>query len=255
MVKNLPASAGDTCLIPGLRRCPGEGTGNTPVFLPGKFHRQISLDAFDLWCCRRLLRVPWTETRSNQSNLKEVNSAQFSHSVVSDSLQPHELQHAKLPCPSPTPGVYSNSCLLSQWCHLTISSSVIPFSSCLESFLASGSFQMSQFFTTGDQSIGVSASASVLPMNIQDWLPLGWTSWISLQPWIFFSWCWERMRAEEKGVTEDEMVGWYHQLNGHEFEQTPGGSEGREAWHAAVHGAAKSQTWLNDWTTTNSFFL
>ena len=106
---------------------------------------------------------------------------QFSHSVVSDSLWPHGLQHARLPCISPTPGACSNSCPLSQWCHPTISSSVIPFSSCLQFFPASGSFQMSQFFTSGDQSIGVSVSASVLPMNIQDWFPLGWTGWISLQ--------------------------------------------------------------------------
>ena len=98
-----------------------------------------------------------------------------------DSLQPHGLQHARPPCPSPTPGACSNSCPLSQWYHPTISSSVIPFSSCLQSFLASGSFPRSQFFTSGGQSIGVSASASVLPMNIQDWCPLGWTGWISLQ--------------------------------------------------------------------------
>ena len=94
---------------------------------------------------------------------------------------PHGLQHARPPCPSPTPRVYSNSCPLSPWCHPAISSSVIPFSSCLQSFPASGSFQISQFFTSGGQSIGVSASASVLPMNIQDWFPLGWTGWISLQ--------------------------------------------------------------------------
>ena len=100
---------------------------------------------------------------------------------MSDSLQPHGLQHTRLPCPSPTPRVYSNSCSLSWWCHPTISSSVIPFSSCLQSFLASGSFQRSQFFALGGQSIGVSASASVLPMNIQGWFPLGWTGWISLQ--------------------------------------------------------------------------
>ena len=106
---------------------------------------------------------------------------QFSCSVVSDSLQPHELQHARPPCPSPTPGVHPNPCPLSQWCHPTNSSSVIPFSSCPQSFPASGSFQMSQFFTSGDQSIGVSASTSVLLMNIQDWFPLGWTGWISLQ--------------------------------------------------------------------------
>ena len=90
-------------------------------------------------------------------------------------------QHTRPPCPSPTPGVYPNSCPLSQWCHPTISSSVIPFSSCPQSFPASGSFQMSQLFTWGGQSIGVSASASVLPMNIQDWSPLGWPGWISLQ--------------------------------------------------------------------------
>ena len=97
------------------------------------------------------------------------HSVQFSHSVVSNSLWPHGLQHTRLPCPSPTPGACSNSCPLSQWCHPTISSSVVPLSSCLEPFPASGSFQMSQFFTPGGQSIGVSASASVLPMNIQDW--------------------------------------------------------------------------------------
>ena len=101
-------------------------------------------------------------------------------SVVSDSLQPHGLQHARLPCPSPTPGVYSNLCPLSRWCHPTIWSSVIPFS-CPQSFPASGSFQMSQLFASGGQSIGVSASTSVLPMNTQDWSPLGWTGWISLQ--------------------------------------------------------------------------
>ena len=110
------------------------------------------------------------------------SSVQLSHSVVSDSLQPHGLQHARPPCPSPTPRVYSNSCPSSWWCHPIISSSVVPFSSCLQSFPASGSFQMSQFFASGGQNIRVSASASVLPMNIQDWSPLGWTGWISLQP-------------------------------------------------------------------------
>ena len=110
------------------------------------------------------------------------STVQFSWSAVSDSLQPHGLQHDRPPCPSPTPGVYSNSCTLSWWCHPTSSSSVVPFSSCPQSFPASGSFQMSHFFTSGGQSIGVSASASVLPMNIQDWFPLGWTGLISLQP-------------------------------------------------------------------------
>ena len=113
--------------------------------------------------------------------LLEIGSDQFSHSVVSDSLWPHGLQHTRLPCPSPTPGAYSNSCPSSQWCHPTISSSVIPFSSCLQSFPASGSFSMSQFFTSSGQSIRVSASASVLPMNIQDWFPLGLTGLIPLQ--------------------------------------------------------------------------
>ena len=105
----------------------------------------------------------------------------FSHSVASNSLQPHGLQHARLSCPSPTPRACSNSCPLSQWCHPTISSSVVPFSSCLQSFPASGSFPVSQHFISGGQSIGVSASASVLPMNIQDWFPWGWTGLISLQ--------------------------------------------------------------------------
>ena len=108
-------------------------------------------------------------------------SVQFSCSVVSHSLQPHGLQHTRLPCPSPTPRVYSNSCPLSRSCHPTISSSVVPFSSLLQSFSASGSFPVSHFFTSGGQSIGVSASTSFLPMNIQDWFPLGWTGWISLQ--------------------------------------------------------------------------
>ena len=104
----------------------------------------------------------------------------FSHKVVSNSLRPHGLQHARPPCPSLSPGVCSNSCPLSRWCHPTISSSVIPFSSCLPSFPASRSFPMSWLFTSGGQSIGASASASVLPMNIQDWFPLGLTGLISL---------------------------------------------------------------------------
>ena len=113
---------------------------------------------------RRALVLIWVITQS-----------QFSRSVMSKSLQPHGLQHARPPCPSPT------SCPLSQWCHPAISSSVIPFSSHLQSFPASEPFHMIQFFTSGDQSIGVFASASVFPMNIQDWFPLGWTGWISLQ--------------------------------------------------------------------------
>ena len=106
---------------------------------------------------------------------------QFSCSIVFNSLQPYKLQHARLPCPSPTPRAFSNSCPSSQWCHVTISSSVIPFSSRLQSCPASGSFPVSQFFTSGGQRIEVSASASVLPVTIQDWFPLGLTGWISLQ--------------------------------------------------------------------------
>ena len=109
------------------------------------------------------------------------SSVQFSRSVVSDSLRPHEPQHARPPCPSPTPGVHPNTCPLSWWCHPTISSSVVPFSSCPQSFPTSGSFQMSQLFASGGQSIGVSASKSVLPMNTQDWSPSAWTGWTSLQ--------------------------------------------------------------------------
>ena len=109
------------------------------------------------------------------------SSVQFSPSVMSDSLLPHELQHARPPCPSPTPGIHPNSCPLSQWCHPAISSSVIPFSSCPQSLPATESFPMSQLFAWGGQSTGVSASASFLPKNTQDWSPLEWISWISLQ--------------------------------------------------------------------------
>ena len=111
---------------------------------------------------------------------RSFSSVQFSHSVVSDSFWPHESQHTRLPCPSPTPGVYPNSCPLSRWCHPTISSSVVPFSSCLQSFPTSESFQMSELFASSGQSNGVSASTSVPPINTQDWSPLGCTGWISL---------------------------------------------------------------------------
>ena len=110
-----------------------------------------------------------------------ISSVQFSHSVVSNSLLPHESQHARPPCLSPTPGVHPNSCASSWWCHPAITSSFIPFSSCPQSLPASGSFPMSQLFVWGGQSIGVSASASVLPMNTKDWSPVGCTGWISLQ--------------------------------------------------------------------------
>jgi len=165
---------------------------------------------------------------------------------VSDSLQPHEPQHTRPPCPSPTPRVYPNLCPLSRWCHPTISS----FSSCLLSFRASEPFPVNQIFTSGGQSIAVLTSTSVLPMNTQDWSPLGWTGWISLQskglsrvfsnttvqkhhsltlsflykPTDVKSWLiWKDpnagkdWRQEEKGTTEDEMVGWHHRLNGHGF--------------------------------------
>ena len=121
----------------------------------------------------------------NSYSLYMLLLVQFSHSVVSDSLWPHGLQHTRIPCPSPTPRTYSNSCPLSWWCHPTISSSVFPFSSFPQSFPASGSFQKSQFFASSGQNIGVSTSVSVLSINIQDWIflniPLGLTGWISLQ--------------------------------------------------------------------------
>ena len=114
-------------------------------------------------------------------NCTHLSSVQSSHTVVSDSLWPHELQHARPPCPSPTTRVHPSPRPLSRWCPLTISSSVVRFSYCPQSFPASGSFRMSQLFASGGQSVGVSASTSVLPMNTQDWSPLGWTGWISLQ--------------------------------------------------------------------------
>ena len=109
-----------------------------------------------------------------------ISSVQFSHSVVSDSLRPHESEHTRPPCPWPTPRVYTNPCPSSWWCHPTISSFATSFSYHLQSFPASWSFPMSQFFASGGQRIGVSASASVLPMNTQDWFPLGWTGWITI---------------------------------------------------------------------------
>ena len=113
--------------------------------------------------------------------LKTVKSSvKFSHSVMFDSLWPHELQHTRTPCPSPTPRIYPNSCPLSWWCHLAILSSVVPFFSCLQSFPTSGSFQMSQLFSSVGQTTGVSALTSVLPINTQNRFPLGWTGWISL---------------------------------------------------------------------------
>ena len=137
--------------------------------------------------CASEYRVRWRNNlmglcvSSERDCVYAQGSVQFSRSVVSDSLWPHESQHTRPPFPSPTPGIYSNSCPSSRWCHPAISSSVIPFSSCPQSFPASGSFPMSQLFASGGQSIGVSASASVLRVNTQDWSPLGWPGWISLQ--------------------------------------------------------------------------
>ena len=142
------------------------------------FHKKNPFPLFEDNCVF-LSNEHWTHLNSL---LKlSFSSVQFSCSVVSDSLQPHELHHARPPCPSPTPGFYPNPCPLSWWCHPTISSSVVPFSSCPQSFPVSGSFQMSQLFASGGQNIGVSASTSVLPMKTQDWSPWGWTGWISLQ--------------------------------------------------------------------------
>ena len=141
---------------------------------------------------------------------------------MSDSLQYHGLQHARLPCPSPTPGLYSKSSPLSWWCHPTISSSVVPFSSCLQSCPASASFQMSQSFSSGGQSIGVSALASVLPMSIQDWFPLGWTDWISLQSFILESF--KLNQRDERSLNQETnlssikrkaptIMGWIYMVN------------------------------------------
>ena len=142
--------------------------GSVQTFL----HLLCSNDEISFW---------WMEPLPSTVLIRSSASVQFSRSVVSDSLQPHESQHARPPCPSQTPGVYSHPCLSSRWCHPAISSSVAPFSSCPQSLPASGSFLTSQLFTGGGQSVGVSASASVLPMNTQDWSPSGWTGWISLQ--------------------------------------------------------------------------
>ena len=145
--------------------------------------KQIWINRMDPW--QRRKRNTTEKIQSIQQmvlkQLDQFSSVQFSCSVVSDSSRPHESQRARPPCPSPTPRVYPNQCPLSWWCHPTISSSGVPFSSCPQSVPASESFQMSQLFTSDGQRIGVSASTSVLPMTAQDWSPLGWTGWISLQ--------------------------------------------------------------------------
>ena len=159
--------------------------------------KQWTFDAFELWCWRRLLRVPWTARRSNQSIVKKISPEYsleglmlklklqyFGHLLWrTDSLWSNGLQYDRLPCASQTPRACSNSWPWSRWCHPTSSSSLVPFSSCLQSLPESGSFPKSQFFTTGGQSIGASASASVLPMNIQGWFPLGLTGWGSQEPY------------------------------------------------------------------------
>ena len=138
---------------------------------------KLSDSEHQIWCVGSFC----TPSNSQTPAVCPISSVQFSHLVVSDSLQPHESQHTRPPCPSPTPRVYSNSCPFSRWCHPAITSSVTPFSSYTESLPTLGSFPKSQLFAWGGQSTGVSASASVLPMNTQDWSPLGWTGWISLQ--------------------------------------------------------------------------
>ena len=136
-------------------------------------------DGSKVWYCKEQYCIGTWNVRS--MNQGKFTSVQLGGSVTSNSLQPHEPQQTRPPCPSPTPGVYANSCPLNRWCHPTISSSAMPFSSCLQSFPASVSFQMSQLFAWGGQSIEVSASTLVLPINPQDWSPLRWTGWISLQ--------------------------------------------------------------------------
>ena len=174
-----------------LQASNAEGTGSIPgqgTKIPhAKWHGQkikiiiiknTSEDLLYDTCCSKSSRALSYFSQRLISVSQSVG--QFCHSVVSSFLRPHGLWHARFLCPSPTPGASSNTCLSSQWCHPTISSSVIPFS-CLQSSPTSGSFPVSQFFASGGQSIGVSVSASVLPINIHDWFPLGWTGWISLQ--------------------------------------------------------------------------
>ena len=169
-----------------MGRSPGERKGySSSIFvcrIPWTVHEKRSLAG--LTYQQKQCNTECNHKRSVWNTIIHLNlkhSVQFSRSVLSDSLRPHESQHTRPPCPSPTTGVYSNSCPSSRWWIPAISSSVVPFSSCPQSLQASGSFPMSQLFTGGGQRIGVSASASVLPMNTQDLSPSGWTGWISLQ--------------------------------------------------------------------------
>ena len=155
----------------GIRNLRSKSNLNVQTLRPVLFSKQRSL--VTIICV-------WSQTFVDTSHSKSLSSVQFSHSVVSDSSRPHEPQHTRPPYPSPTSGVYPDSCPLSWWCHPTISSSLILFSSCPQSFPTTGSFQMSQLFASGGQNTGVSASISVLPMNTQDRFPLGWTGWKSL---------------------------------------------------------------------------
>ena len=160
-----------THLIPEIVRLPCD-------FLKQNFYFIIVLNFQNI--VKIVQRVPVCLTTSSPI-INILHSVQFSCSVMSDSLRSHEPHHARPPCPSPTPGVHQNPCPLSRWCHPIISSSVVPFSSCPQSFPASGSFPVSQLFASSGQSIGFSASASLLPMNTQGWSPSEWTGWISLQ--------------------------------------------------------------------------
>ena len=165
-------NAGDLGFIPGLGRVPGRGLCNPPQYPCLRIHMGRGACQPTFHGLQRARR-DWVFKQSPTVINHHSKSVQFSCSVMYDSLKPHGLQHTRLPCPSLTPGVYSNSCPSNQCCHPTTSSSAIPFSSCLPSFPASGSFPMSQFFASGGPSIGVSASASALPINIQDWFSLG----------------------------------------------------------------------------------
>ena len=158
---------------------PGVSSGGVGQWWPAAVLGAVSVavHAWDLIFITSTIAWPHVNSRGGT----QLSWVQFSHSVMSNSLRPHKSQHTRPPCPSPTPGVYSNPCPSSRWCHPAISSSVVPFSSYPQSLPASGSFPISQYFASGSQSIGVSASASVLPMNPQDWSPWGWTGWISLQ--------------------------------------------------------------------------
>ena len=163
--------------------CEGHSTSSCHYFAFSLYRTKIlaTTQFFSITLALSISIIYYLPISISKTHVNARSSVQVSLSVMSDSLRPHGLQHARLPCPSLQPGGYSNSCPSSWWCYPTISSSAVPFSFFLQSFPASVTFPISQFFTSGGQSIGASASASVLPVNIQDWFPLGWTRWISLQ--------------------------------------------------------------------------